>query len=157
MEWMNNMNIQAIFQNYVFLSTIIAWSVAQLIKLPLNYFFTKRWNWALLISVGGMPSSHSALVTATATGVGLYAGFNSPVFALAVALAMVVIYDATGIRRQAGIHAQTINLLVEELLQGHMAPEKQLREVLGHTPLEALGGVILGLIVPVLLWFVWGK
>jgi acid phosphatase family membrane protein YuiD len=156
MEWMNNMNIQAIFQNYVFLSTIIAWSVAQLIKLPLNYFFTKRWNWALLISVGGMPSSHSALVTATATGVGLYAGFNSPVFALAVALAMVVIYDATGIRRQAGIHAQTINLLVEELLQGHMAPEKQLREVLGHTPLEALGGVILGLIVPVLLWFVWG-
>jgi len=153
----NNMNIQAIFQNYVLLSAIIAWSVAQLIKLPLDYLFSKRWNWALLISVGGMPSSHSALVTATATGVGLYAGFNSPVFALAVALAMVVIYDATGIRRQAGIHAQTINLLVEELLQGHMAPEKQLREVLGHTPLEALGGVILGLIVPVLLWFVWGK
>lgn len=153
----NNMNIQAIFQNYVLMSAIIAWSVAQLIKLPLDYLFSKRWNWALLISVGGMPSSHSALVTATATGVGLYAGFNSPVFALAVALAMVVIYDATGIRRQAGIHAQTINLLVEELLQGHMAPEKQLREVLGHTPLEALGGVILGLIVPVLLWFVWGK
>ena len=157
MEWKNNMNIQAIFQNYVFLSAIIAWSVAQLIKLPLDYLYSKRWNWALLISMGGMPSSHSALVTATATGVGLYAGFNSPVFALAVALAMVVIYDATGIRRQAGIHAQTINLLVEELLQGHMAPEKQLREVLGHTPLEALGGVILGLIVPVLLWFVWGK
>lgn len=151
------MNIQEIFQNYVFLSAIISWSVAQLIKLPLDYLFTKRWNWALLISVGGMPSSHSALVTATATGVGLYAGFNSPVFALAIALAMVVIYDATGIRRQAGIHAQTINLLVEELLQGHMAPEKQLREVLGHTPLEALGGVILGLVTPVLLWFVWGK
>jgi acid phosphatase family membrane protein YuiD len=151
------MNIQAIFQNYVLLSAIIAWSVAQLIKLPLDFLYSKRWNWALLISVGGMPSSHSALVTATATGVGLYAGFNSPVFALSIALAMVVIYDATGIRRQAGIHAQTINLLVEELLQGHMAPEKQLREVLGHTPLEALGGVILGLIVPVLLWFVWGK
>jgi len=149
------MNIQAVFHNYALLSALIAWSVAQLIKLPLDYIFTKRWNWALLISVGGMPSSHSALVTATAAGVGLYSGFNSPVFALASAVAMVVIYDATGIRRQAGIHAQTINLLVEELLQGHIAPEKQLREVLGHTPLEALGGVILGLIVPALLWFLW--
>lgn len=154
---MNKMDLQAIFKNYVFLSAIIAWSIAQLIKLPLDYIFSKKWNWALLISVGGMPSSHSALVTATAAGVGLYAGFDSPVFALSVAVAMVVIYDATGIRRQAGIHAQTINLLVEELLQGHLAPEKQLREVLGHTPLEALGGVILGLVVPVLLWLVWGK
>jgi len=149
------MKIQLVLQNYALLSALIAWSVAQLIKLPLYYVQTKRWNWALLISVGGMPSSHSALVTATAIGVGLYSGFNSPVFALAMAVAMVVIYDATGIRRQAGIHAQTINLLVEELLQGHIAPEKQLREVLGHTPLEALGGVILGVIIPVLLWFVW--
>jgi acid phosphatase family membrane protein YuiD len=107
----------------------------------------------LLISVGGMPSSHSALVTGTAFSVGLYAGFDSPVFAAAAALAMVVIYDATGIRRQAGIHAQTINLLVEELLQGHMAPEKQLREVLGHTPLEALGGIVTGILIPTLLWF----
>lgn len=149
------MKILAIFQNYALLSALIAWSIAQLIKLPLYYVLTKRWNWALLISVGGMPSSHSALVTATAFGVGLYSGFDSPIFALAVALAMVVIYDATGIRRQAGIHAQTINLLVEELLQGHLAPEKQLREVLGHTPMEALGGVVLGLVVPGLLWLIW--
>jgi acid phosphatase family membrane protein YuiD len=149
------MNLEMIFKNLTLISALVAWCVAQLIKLPLNFLFTKRWNWALLISVGGMPSSHSALVTATATSVGLYAGFDSPVFAIAVALAMVVIYDATGIRRQAGIHAQTINLLVEELLQGHLAPEKQLREVLGHTPLEAIGGVILGLIVPILLWFIW--
>jgi acid phosphatase family membrane protein YuiD len=149
------MNIMAIFQNQVLLSALIAWSVAQIIKLPLDYLYTKKWNWALLISVGGMPSSHSALVTGTATGVGLYAGFDSPVFALAAAVAMVVIYDATGIRRQAGIHAQTINILVEELLQGHLAPEKQLREVLGHTPLEALGGVVLGTIIPMLLWLSW--
>ncbi len=152
---MINMNIQAVFQNYVLISALSAWGIAQIIKLPLDYFFSKRWNWALLISVGGMPSSHSALVTATAFAVGLYAGFESPIFALAVALSMVVIYDATGIRRQAGIHAQTINILVDELLKGRLAPEEQLREVLGHTPLEALGGVILGLIVPILLWSVW--
>jgi len=149
------MNLQAIFQNYVLISALSAWGIAQIIKLPLDYFFTKRWNWALLISVGGMPSSHSALVTATAFSVGLYAGFDTEIFALAVALSMVVIYDATGIRRQAGIHAQTINKLVDQLLKGHLAPEKQLREVLGHTPLEALGGVILGLIVPILFWLMW--
>lgn len=149
------MNLQAVFQNHVLISALVAWGVAQIIKLPLDYFFSKRWNWALLISVGGMPSSHSALVTATAIAVGLYAGFDSPLFALATAVSMVVIYDATGIRRQAGIHAQTINLLVDELLKGRLAPEKQLREVLGHTPLEALGGVILGFLVPILLWLIW--
>jgi len=149
------MNIQAVFLNYVLISALSAWSIAQIIKLPLEYILSKRWNWALLISVGGMPSSHSALVTATAFAVGLYAGFDTPIFALATAVSMVVIYDATGIRRQAGIHAMTINMLVDELLQGHLAPEKQLREVLGHTPLEALGGVILGLVVTILLWFVW--
>jgi acid phosphatase family membrane protein YuiD len=149
------MNIHSVFQNYVLISALSAWGIAQIIKLPLEYFFSKRWNWALLISVGGMPSSHSALVTATAFAVGLYAGFDTPIFALAMAVSMVVIYDATGIRRQAGIHAQTINMLVDELLKGRLAPDKQLREVLGHTPLEALGGVVLGLIVPILLWFLW--
>ena len=147
------MEFNEIFNNYVLLCGLIAWGLAQVIKLPLDYLINKRWNWALMISVGGMPSSHSALVTATSVGIGLFVGFDTPVFALAVAVAMVVIYDATGIRRQAGIHAQTINLLVNQLLKGRFTPEKQLREVLGHTPLEALGGVILGLIVPIVVRF----
>jgi len=147
------MEFNEIFNNYVLMCGLIAWGLAQIIKLPLDYLINKRWNWALMISVGGMPSSHSALVTATSVGIGLFVGFDTPVFALAVAVSMVVIYDATGIRRQAGIHAQTINLLVNQLLKGRFTPEKQLREVLGHTPLEALGGVILGLIVPVVIWF----
>ncbi|MFC2065115.1 divergent PAP2 family protein [Chloroflexota bacterium] len=147
------MEIQEIFKNDILWCGLIAWGLAQIIKLPLDYLINKRWNWALMISVGGMPSSHSALVTATAVGIGLFVGFDTPVFALAVAVSMVVIYDATGIRRQAGIHAQTINLLVDQLLKGKFAPEKQLREVLGHTPLEAIGGVILGLIVPVVFWY----
>jgi acid phosphatase family membrane protein YuiD len=68
---------------------------------------------------------------------------------------MVVVYDATGIRRQAGMQAQKINILVDELLKGHPVSDKQLREVLGHTPLEALGGVLLGLAISQLLWFFW--
>jgi len=149
------MNFQPIVSNRVLWTTLVAWLVAQGLKLPIAYLRTHRWNWALLVSAGGMPSSHSALVTATAHAVGLYAGFNTPVFALAISIAMVVIYDATGIRRQAGMQAMKINILVDELLKGHPISDKQLREVLGHTPLEALGGVLLGLAVAQFLWMFW--
>jgi hypothetical protein len=88
-------------------------------------------------------------------GAGLNYGFNSPIFAVAVALAMIVVYDATGVRRQAGMQAQTINILVEELLQGHPISEQHLREVLGHTPLEAMGGVLIGLVTATGLWLLW--
>ncbi len=102
-----------------------------------------------------MPSSHSALVTSAAMAVGLHNGFDNALFGVAVAFAMVVVYDATGIRRQAGMQAQKINILVEELLQGHPISQEHLREVLGHTPLEALGGVLLGTAVALGLWLVW--
>ncbi len=150
------MNLGPILTNHVLWSAIIAWGIAQGLKIPLEYLRTHRWNWALLVSSGGMPSSHSALITATTQAIGLHAGFDTPVFALAVATAMIVIYDATGIRRQAGMQAQKINILVDELLKGHPISDKQLREVLGHTPLEALGGVLLGLSVAQLMWFFWG-
>jgi acid phosphatase family membrane protein YuiD len=90
-----------------------------------------------------------------ATAVGLHYGFDNPLFGVAVAVAMVVVYDATGVRRQAGMQAQKINVLVAELLKGHPINEQQLREVLGHTPLEAIGGVILGLLLAIGLWFWW--
>jgi acid phosphatase family membrane protein YuiD len=150
-----NVNLLGLFRNQVLIGALIAWSLAQGLKIPLEYLRTRRWNWALLLSVGGMPSSHSALMTAAAHGIGLYVGFNSPLFALAAVLTMIVIYDATGIRRQAGIHAQRINILFEELLKGRPLDEKDLREMLGHTPLEALGGILLGLTVATLVWLIW--
>ena len=146
----------ALFSNYVLIAALTAWSIAQIIKVPLEYFQTRSWNWALLLRAGGMPSSHSALVTAIAHATGLFAGFDQPAFALAVALAMVVVYDATGIRRQAGMHATLINAMINDLASGHPLKEEQLREVLGHTPLQALGGVILGIVVAQLTWFIWG-
>ena len=149
------MNFLAIFHNHVLIGALLAWSLAQGLKIPIYYLRTRRWNWALLFSVGGMPSSHSALVVAMAHGLGLYSGFDSPLFALGVTFAVVVIYDAAGLRRQAGIHAQKINILVNELLSGHQVSDKDLREVLGHTPFEVLAGILLGLAVSQLLWFVW--
>ncbi len=149
------MNLLAIFQNKVLIAGLIAWGLAQVIKIPLDYLRTRHWNFALLFTTGGMPSSHSALVTATTIAIGLYYGFNNPLFALGLAFTMIVTYDAAGVRQQAGIHAQRINIIFEELLRGHPISEDDLREVLGHTPLEVTGGILLGLVVATSQWLVW--
>lgn len=141
-----------ILNNQVLLGGLISWALAQLLKLPLEYIHTRRWDWSLLLRAGGMPSSHSALVAATAHGIGLVAGFNTPLFALGVAVAMIVIYDATGIRRQAGRHAERINSIMRDLLEGHpLRHGSELREVLGHSPGEALAGLVLGVAVAQLM------
>ncbi len=149
------MNFTPLLQNHILWSAMAGWLLAQLLKVPIDTLREHRWNWALFFAAGGMPSSHSALVTSTAMAVGLHTGFDSPVFAVAVALAMVVVYDATGVRRQAGKQAEKINILVEELLKGHPISEQHLREAIGHTPLEALGGVLLGLAASLGLWLLW--
>src|SRR5512143_794143 len=149
------MNLLALFQNRVLIAGLIAWALAQVIKIPLDYLRTRRWNWSLLFTSGGMPSSHSALVTATTLAIGFYYGFDSPLFALGVAITMIVTYDAAGVRQQAGIHAQRINVLFEELLKGHPISDKDLREVLGHTPLEVAGGILLGIVVAMGQWLFW--
>lgn len=149
------MNFIALFQNKALIAGLIAWALAQLIKIPLDYLRTRRWNWALLFTTGGMPSSHSALMTSTTLAIGLYYGLDHPTFALGVALTMVVTYDAAGVRQQAGIHAQRINIIFEELLRGHPINERDLRVVLGHTPLEVVGGIFLGLLVATMQWLIW--
>ena len=149
------MNFFALFENKALIAGLIAWLLAQIIKIPLDYFRTRRWNWALLLTTGGMPSSHSSLMTATTLAIGLYHGFDSPVFALGVVITMIVTYDAAGIRRQAGMHAERINVLFDELLHGHSLSEKDLREVIGHTPLEVAGGILLGLLVATVMWLKW--
>lgn len=149
------MNFSSILQNQPLIAGLVAWLLAQIIKIPLDFLRTRRWNWALLLTTGGMPSSHSSLMTGTVLAIGLYHGFDNPVFALGVAITMIVTYDAAGVRRQAGIHAQRINVLFEELLHGHIFNEKDLREVLGHTPLEVMGGILLGLVVATAQWMIW--
>ena len=94
-------------------------------------------------------------VAGTAQATGLYMGYNSAAFALSFVLAVVVIYDATGIRRQAGKHAAVINAMVQDLATGHPLKEEQLREVLGHTPMEAVAGTLLGIVISQLVWMLW--
>jgi acid phosphatase family membrane protein YuiD len=111
--------------------------------------------WAMFFAAGGMPSSHSALLVSGTLAVGLYHGFDNPLFGIAVAITMIVTHDASGVRRQAGMHAERINVLFEELLKGHIWDENDLKEVIGHTPLEVAGGIILGLLVAIVQWKVW--
>jgi acid phosphatase family membrane protein YuiD len=143
------------FSNPVLIAGFISWGLAQLIKVPLNYLASGRWDWVLLLRAGGMPSSHSALVASVAHATGLFVGFASPLFALALTLAVIVIYDATGIRRQAGMHAEILNRIVSDMLKGKLTKEVQLKEVLGHTPVEALVGTLLGITVAQLFWLLW--
>ena len=138
--------------NPILLSALVAWTIAQVLKVLIEFVTLKRWNWALLFQAGGMPSSHSAMVSASALSIGLFMGFDQPVFAVASILAMIVIYDATGIRREAGRQAALINTIIEDLAKGKLDQQDRLKEVLGHTPGEAILGMILGLVLAVLIW-----
>lgn len=145
-----------VIDNPVLWAAISAWFIAQTLKIPVEYIRSRRWEWILWLRAGGMPSSHSAFVCASAHAIGLFYGFETPLFALSVVFAVIVVYDATGIRRQAGKHAELINAIVKDLREGHPIREenqKQLLEVLGHTPLEALMGTLLGIAVAQVLWY----
>jgi len=137
--------------NKVLVAGVLAWFMGQFLKFPLEYLLNKQWKWGVLISAGGMPSSHSALVTAVTLSIGLQEGFDSPLFALAVAISMIVVYDAAGVRRQAGIQAQRINELMKIFMENRQLHEDELKEVLGHTPFEVIAGVLLGIFISLLL------
>ncbi len=150
------MNLSQIVHNDPLMAAGMAWLLAQLIKVPLDYMFTREFNWHLLLSAGGMPSSHAALVAGLCWAIGLEYGFNSPVFAVAAVVAIIVIYDATGVRRAAGEHARVINRMIEDLASGHPLKEEELKELLGHTPGQVLAGTIFGVLVGSLAWW-WLK
>ncbi len=149
------MNLVAILDNRVLVAVMLGWLLAQILKIPTEYLRSRRWLWAMFFAAGGMPSSHTALMVSGTLAVALYHGFDNPIFGIAVAATMIIAHDAAGVRRQAGIHAERINVLFEELLKGHMWDENELKEVIGHTPLEVIGGIILGLIVATVQWMVW--
>ncbi|WP_413678231.1 divergent PAP2 family protein [Prochlorococcus sp. MIT 0916] len=136
---------------YILDNAVLAWGLAacglaQFSKLLFELIFKQRWRPSVLIETGGMPSSHSALVTGTAAGVGLQLGFNDPVFALASTIAFIVMYDASGIRRSAGLTAARVNQISKDNSQ-QVSSENNLKESLGHTKIEVLVGSFLGPIV----------
>lgn len=150
--------------NYVLVSAVLSWFAAQVIKTVINMVKTKKFNAERLIGSGGMPSSHSSLVCSASVAMYRTCGLGSPEFALMFILAMVVMYDAMGVRRAAGLHAHELNRMkkifaitgfgsgvqVDEnsgsTKKEHKKEkkEKEFKEYLGHTPFEVLGGAVLG-------------
>lgn len=139
----------ALLDNGVLWWGLAACGAAQLSKLVVELVVEGRWNPRVLLETGGMPSSHSALMTGTAAGLGWQLGFGDPLFALAAALCFVVLYDASGVRRAAGLTAERVNGLVADaggLVAGHL-PERPLKQNLGHTRLQVLVGALIGPLV----------
>tara|TARA_Y100001968_G_C19233334_1_gene655587 strand:+ start:54 stop:569 length:516 start_codon:yes stop_codon:yes gene_type:complete len=133
---------------YILDNAVLAWGLAacglaQFSKLIFELIFKQRWRPSVLIETGGMPSSHSALVTGTAAGVGMQLGFNDPLFALASTIAFIVMYDASGIRRSAGLTAAKVNQ-ISKANSIESSSETSLKESLGHTKMEVLVGSLLG-------------
>ncbi|MHC1772398.1 MAG: divergent PAP2 family protein [Flexilinea sp.] len=133
----------------------VAMATAQLLKPFVQYFVSREWDWFLLIDSGGMPSSHSAMVTAVAIAIGMTSGFDTPVFAASVALAVIVTYDAANVRWQSGLHAQRINQLIRDVFSGQQIDEELLKEVIGHTPRQVYAGVVWGIIIAVVVIEIW--
>ncbi|KAM3094131.1 divergent PAP2 family protein [Phormidesmis sp. 146-35] len=137
-----------ILDNRVLLIALVACLIAQATKLLVELVVNQKVNLKVLVESGGMPSSHAALVAALAAGVGQTSGWASSEFAIATVFAIIVMYDAAGVRRAAGKQAQILNQMIDEFFQGeHQFTEERLKELLGHTPVQVIVGSILGIAI----------
>lgn len=151
-----------IFLNFPLWAALASIVFAQVVKIPIQFIVSKSFNPGLAFSTGGMPSSHSAAVTALSTGIGIQEGFSSGIFAVACVFSIIIMFDATGVRRQAGEQAIVLNMLlkdfqnfVEEAMVWAKKEEyekrNELKELLGHQPIEVFFGGITGVIIAILL------
>ena len=138
-------------QNHILWVTIIAWVFAQSIKVAIGVIRQRKFDFRWFVGPGGIPSSHVAGASALATSIGLSYGFDTVSFALAAAFTIVVLFDAQNVRRAAGKQARILNKMMEDIYWQGRIEEAQLRELLGHTPVEVFLGMILGISIAVIL------
>ena len=141
---------QKVITNKYIYVPVIVWFCIQVFKVIYDLITTKKLNFKRLMGAGGMPSSHSAIVTTLAALLGKYQGLDTPIFAVSVVFAMIVMYDAAGVRRAAGKQARLLNKIVETPGLSGVQVQEKLVEVLGHTPLQVIVGAIIGIVVGVL-------
>jgi acid phosphatase family membrane protein YuiD len=140
-----------IIRNKIFMTTILAWVIAQTIKVTIGVIREKRFDFRWFIGTGGMPSSHAAGASCLAAAIGLEYGFSSVLFALAGLFAIVVMFDAQGVRRSSGRQARILNKIMEDIYWKGRIHENRLRELIGHTPIEVIVGFFLGVIIALLM------
>ncbi|MRH44759.1 divergent PAP2 family protein [Aquibacillus halophilus] len=152
-----------LFLNFPLWAALLGITFAQLVKIPIHYIATKEFKPGLAFSTGGMPSSHSAAVTAVTTGIGIEHGLSSGIFAVSCVFSIIIMFDATGVRRQAGEQAVVLNMLVKDFnyfieeakvwsKKKEYEKRAELKELLGHQPIEVFFGGLTGIILAFLLY-----
>jgi uncharacterized protein len=150
------METQSLFQQFIHNNIAICaftgWLVAQTTKVVLGVIKEKKFNFKWFAGTGGFPSSHSAGVTALATSVGLYEGVNTALFVVTLMFTIVVILDAQGVRRSTGQQAIILNRIMEDIYWKRKIQEDRLKELMGHTPVQTLAGMLIGIVVALILY-----
>jgi acid phosphatase family membrane protein YuiD len=139
--------LTGIIKNKIFMTTLSAWVIAQTIKVSIGVINQKRFDFRWFVGTGGMPSSHAAGASCLATAIGMEYGFSSVYFALAASFAIVVMFDAQGVRRSSGRQARVLNRIMDDIYWKGKIPESRLRELIGHTPIEVIAGFLLGVTI----------
>jgi len=152
--------------NYPLEVSIFTVILTQLLKLPIHYYMSKEWTPSILLSTGGMPSSHCAFVSALTLSLAMTEGIASPLFAISFVFAGIVIHDALGVRREAGKHATVLNDMKKEFYdifnelnkgknKNLLIVDKRLKELLGHEPLEVISGILLGIVIVLVTYYIY--
>jgi len=148
-------NLLNLFATPWFWSSFIGWTIAQVVKMTTGFVKTGQIDFRYLLSTGGMPSAHSAMVCGLGTAIGLTEGFGSPVAMVASAFAAITMFDAASVRRAAGHQAKVMNLMIQELFKQHKLRHTHLKELLGHTRKEVFAGMFVGIAVAVVVVHFW--
>lgn len=143
-------NYKKFFTNKYLIVPLVLWFCIQTFKVLQELITTKKFNFKRIVGAGGMPSSHSAISMCIATMIGKSEGLDSSIFALALIFALVVMYDAAGVRRAAGKQAKLLNKIIKTPGMTNVQVQEKLVEVLGHTPVQVLVGAILGIVVGII-------
>jgi acid phosphatase family membrane protein YuiD len=146
--------IMDLLANFTLVAVGFSWFLAQAIKVVIYRFQEGKWNLWHFFEAGGMPSAHSASVTALTLGVGLTHGWNTPLFTACLVFALVVMYDATGVRRAAGKQAEILNKIVDDIYASGKIRVEKLKEILGHDPIEVVAGASLAVLVTLTAYYV---
>ncbi|HOY10900.1 MAG TPA: divergent PAP2 family protein [Candidatus Omnitrophota bacterium] len=149
--------IKEIFRNKILVITLTVWALAQCIKVFLGVIRERRFNFRWFIGTGGMPSSHAAGATALATTIGMERGFDSVIFALSAVFALVTMFDAQGVRRATGQQAEILNRILEDIYWRGKIETNRLVELIGHTPIQVCIGSIIGCLMSIIFYSMWGR
>jgi len=143
----NIFDLSLIFRNKIIIIAFITWILNQSLKMIIFYITEKKWDIMRFIGAGGMPSTHSALSVCVATTIGLKEGWDSPLFALAMVIAFIIMADAAGVRRETGEQAKVLNKIILEFFKEIKLKDRRLKELVGHTPFEVIVGAFVGMVM----------